>query len=69
LYFTIDSGRCTTIASSSALATAADEEDLMVVVMEVGEEGNNNVEYEGITEACVVYYFAPWLWEQERATK
>jgi len=23
--------------------------------MEVGEEGNNNVECEGITEACVVY--------------
>ena len=49
----IDSGRCTTIASSSALATAADEEDLMVVVMEVGEEGNNNVEYEGADSGAV----------------
>lgn len=48
-----NSGRCTTIASSSALATAADDEDLMVVVMEVGEEGNNNVEYEGADSGAV----------------
>jgi len=51
----IDSGRCTTIASSSTLATAADDEDLMVVVMEVGEEGNNNVEYEGADSGGVLF--------------
>jgi len=33
--------------SCAKLSSVADEEDLMVVVMEVGEEGNNNVEYEG----------------------